>query len=809
MPVAILRPDATHISGGANPVGAGTIHGALSDASDGSYIQDLGTTHVHLNSFALNGAVVTGWQVFGRARDTSAPNPTFYVQISNQGSYYPGDSDAFTYGVATSGLTGSFANYNGPFKSANLSQAQLDGLIMLCAFEPISTGANIADIWLQVSYANPPSAPTVSLPSGAQTGTRRPNISWTHNAGADGGGQSGYQYKIFSAAQYGAGGFNPDTSPSTIDSGIINFGTSFTQVQAPLANGTSYRAYVRTKATVMGIDQWSPWGFSSFNIAIPVPTPTSSSLVPSQGSTVTTSRPAVGVIGNGMADGIRTKREWDIASNNTFTINKQTITETTLSTTPTGTIAFPAALTRLAQGVWYIRARQIDEYGNAGAYTATASFTVSHIPTTFNRQPSGGVSRQYTTTPQVSWSFSDIDTSDFQTKYEAELWKLSTPGTVKTTGQVTSAASTATFTGLDATWKDTELRWRVRVADQDAVWSDWSIEQAFFLRDLPTVTITSPANNGTVTNSQPTITWTFAASAGRTQASYRVLVTNVNTGQVVADSGVQLGTALSWEVPTPVVLVGPDYTVQVLLTDSTGLVGQDTNAFDASYAAPTTPVFTIDGSDYANTAKVHLDWSSTQQDPTFQVWRVYRRIEGDNEWTLVADNLLTKSYDDYLAPSDTPLEYAVVQVALSFGEPVESGYPVNSFQGQNEHYYIVCPDDTSLNMLLYNVTADSFSDEQEMAHLNLIGRGRRVEYGTRYGQTGSLTAQLRNNPYITARGQRIAIEMLRNSQLKVYLRNPFGDVWAVAMNTAQFTRVPGTGLHEAVDVTIEYAEITA
>jgi hypothetical protein len=96
-----------------------------------------------------------------------------------------------------------------------------------------------------------------------------------------------------------------------------------------------------------------------------------------------------------------------------------------------------------------------------------------------------------------------------------------------------------------------------------------------------------------------------------------------------------------------------------------------------------------------------------------------------------------------------------------------------------------------------------------MAHINLIGRGRRVEYGTRYGQQGSLTAQLRNTPEITARGQRIAIEMLRNAQLKTYLRNPFGDVWAVALNSAQFTRVPGTGLHEAVDVTIEYAEISA
>jgi len=791
-----------------NPNGdgqGGTDFAALADSNDATFVEPGGyptfSRRIDFSTFSLPaGAAVVSANVRARLAKIGGLD-------SRARAYY--NLSGVGYQTLTQvSPTASIAEFDMGTVTAAHTQAQVDAIDVQISDE-VNGGVRWYKLWIDVKYASAPSAPTGVIAS--PTNTRRPGITFTHVPGADSvGGQSGFQVRIFSAAQYGAGGFDPATSPATYDSGVQTIPTSTWSVpsSSPLANGTTYRVYVRTYQTTNGVMQASPFTFYQWTVSISVPTP--SAVTPAQSTTATSSRPAVGANVGAMSDGVLIKREWDVASDSSFTINKQTITETTVGLTKSGTYAFPAALNRLPQGVWWIRARTIDEYGQASGYTAAQSFTIAHQPTTTNRQPSGGLASPYATSAVVSWSFSDIDTTDSQTKYEAEMWVASNPsGTTKTTGQVTSTANQATFTGLTTTYKNVELRWRVRVADLDGVWSDWSTEQAFYLRDLPVATIVAPANGGTVTNAQPTITWTFSSPGGMTQASYRVVVTSTASGQVVADSGVVAGTALSWEVPSPVVLVGQTYTVTLTLVDSAGLTGVDTNSFSATYAAPTTPVFTVDGSNYDEDARVHLDWSSSTKDSTFQFWRVYRRIEGENSWTLVADLLDQLYFDDYLAPSDTPVEYSVVQIALSFGEPVESGYPVMDFQAENTHYYLICPEDTSLNTKLRSVVADSFSDEQEMAHINLIGRGRRVEYGTRYGQQGSLTAQLRNDPEITARGQRIAIEMLRNSQLKVYLRNPFGDVWAVALNSAQFTRVPGTGLHEAVDVTIDYAEITA
>jgi hypothetical protein len=98
-----------------------------------------------------------------------------------------------------------------------------------------------------------------------------------------------------------------------------------------------------------------------------------------------------------------------------------------------------------------------------------------------------------------------------------------------------------------------------------------------------------------------------------------------------------------------------------------------------------------------------------------------------------------------------------------------------------------------------------------MATQNLIGRGRRVEYGTRFGQVGSLTARFldREEPGgLTAREQRLALEALRSSQQKVYLRNAFGDVWQIAISSAKFTRQAGVGLQEITTVSLSYSELT-
>lgn len=655
-------------------------------------------------------------------------------------------------------------------------------------------------------------APTTSAvvvsPATPITTTRTPTVSWTYTQGSYGADQSYYGVRIFSAAQYDAGGFDPNISATTYE--IQEFSSIKSHIlNTSLANGTTYKAYVRTYQVVNGVGLWSAWvGGSAFTIAIPVPVPTV--VTPASASTVTTSRPAIGASVAAMATGVLIKREWQLATNNIFTTGLLTVTEGTTAATKSGTITFPVLPTRLAQGLWWIRARTLDQYGQASGYTAAQSFTVAHVPSTGSRAPAGGIDKLYAGTTQVSWTFSDIDPEDFQFKYQAQLWKLSAPGSPIDSGLLTSVNPFHNFTIPDATWKDTEIRWKVLVHDQDDVSSGYSVEQSFFLRDAPVVAVISPTPSQVLSTPAPLITWSFTAFA-RTQAQWKVDITNNATFTLAITSEWQAGTNTSWQVPSPAVVVGPSHTVKVWVIDSSGLTDDGSQDFTANYATPTLPTASVDGSVYSTTARNTIDWSGATLDSSFGYWRVYRRNVGTLIWTLLFETSIStvRSYKDYTAPSQVSVEYAVVQASYSFGVLLESAYVGIPTVGTVSHYFLVCPENDALNMKLYHVSGDSFTDEQEMETRNIIGRGRRVEYGTRYGKVGSLTASFRDQTGgPTARTQRLIIEALRDSQLAVYMVNPFGDVWEVAIGAIPVDRTSGVGLHEMASATIAYTEIT-
>lgn len=104
------------------------------------------------------------------------------------------------------------------------------------------------------------SAPSVNVisPTGL-TGTT-PTIVWTYsdpNLDA----QTKYRVRVFSQAQYTAGGFNPDSSTSSWDSGDVNSAAT-SVVTGTLVSGTTYRAYV--KAADSGSGQFGSWSFIGF-----------------------------------------------------------------------------------------------------------------------------------------------------------------------------------------------------------------------------------------------------------------------------------------------------------------------------------------------------------------------------------------------------------------------------------------------------------------------------------------------------------------------------------------------------------------
>jgi hypothetical protein len=198
-------------------------------------------------------------------------------------------------------------------------------------------------------------------------------------------------------------------------------------------------------------------------------------------------------------------------------------------------------------------------------------------------------------------------------------------------------------------------------------------------------------------------------------------------------------------------------------------------------------------------------------DGNFVAWRVYRKAATDLNYTLVYEtpdpNVV--QFQDSSAPATIPIQYQVAQVATRFGVSVESVYAPLTLTIDAAAYWLIHPTDSSLSVKLVNVTADQFSNEVERAIIKLIGRGRRVEYGTDFGKTGSLTALIRDTSDLTGAEQFAAIDALKVSASWVNLRNPFGQVWSVGLGDVSINRLPGVGSREFGDLTIPYDEITS
>jgi hypothetical protein len=800
MPTNILRPNGTAQNTGTTN-NSTSAHAATSDNSDTTWVTMPAGSRVWLDlgTFTIPaGNVVKSATIRVRGSGSSGSSLSAAMGPAVGELYAPSG----TLSVTTTSLQTSTGF---PLLIA-LNQTDINNLKVY--LEANSAQRLAHEVYVDVVHADPPDLAGVG-PTGTITTTRRPTISWSHSPGADGGAQTRRWVKIFTPAQYSAGGFNPETSPSFIDTGIVVSSASTWTVSSNLANGSTYRAYVKTYQTTNGVLQGSNWAFSEFNIQIPVPVPTA--VTPASGGTVSSSRPPVGASVDGMTDGVLVTRRWELSTASNFLTDLRTIDDPNLALSKTGTFEYPAAVDRLPQGTWHIRCRTVDEYGVTSAWTTGHSFTVAHAPTTTNRTPSLGVSRQYATTVTLGWAFSDPDPQDFQTRWEVELWKASAPGS-PLTASADNANQQGTVSGLNTTWRDTELRWRVRVRDQDNVWSAWSSEQVFVLRDLPTVTITSPTSGGTVTSAGPNITWSFSASAGRTQAKWRGRIRQqglVTPGVFtqIADSGWVNGSATVWSAPD-VLTVGPTFQVQVDLEDNEQLIGTSTHNFTANYDLPDPITFNIIDDDFATNGNVVLDWTAFGLDANFVEWRVYRRY-GGSDWVLLGSGeASTKFFTDWTSPAQIDVEYAVTQVAVRLGDDVESSRVPTLFNGFSPKYLLVCPERPELNMVLHHVTADSFDNEQEMATINLLGRGRRVEYGTRFGVRGQINAELRDRPGETGRQQRLNVEAIRDAQVDVYLRNPFGDVYRVGLSAMQIDRTAGVGTQEYVTLSLEYIEVS-
>lgn len=274
MTTVTLRPNGTGPNYADSLTGAATEHAATSDDSDATYWTDndvvrcqYGTTTLpsgsKLKSTRMkyrgrsDHATQTGkmslecWygstQVY--VKDTSEIGATIETKNSVAWAY---DESAFTAGTPT-------------------EQQFIDGIeVVHRAYKSYSgtiQAIRVMESYIDVVYVTQPSTTVTAVSPDPYTTSNIVPIAWTNTLDSDGGSQTRYEVKVFTDAQYGAGGFDPDTSTSFWTSGEVVSSSTGANTGA-LANADTYRAYVRVAQTVNGESHWSAWAYDQFQVSV-------------------------------------------------------------------------------------------------------------------------------------------------------------------------------------------------------------------------------------------------------------------------------------------------------------------------------------------------------------------------------------------------------------------------------------------------------------------------------------------------------------------------------------------------------------
>lgn len=261
MTVVTTRPNATVSSSGFANTGGGSRHGATSDDSDSTYILGSPVDYVYLGCAEPSipaGGLVKALSVRVRSAKSSVGTPRVLVILYPDGTDGP-HLDAnldVSWGIATTTtpVTGAF------------STTPTDAVVCLIA----ATGeAYLHEVYVDTTYVGKP-VTVPSAPTGTVTTSNAPTVEWANTLDSDGGAQTHFQVRVFTDAQYGAGGFDPATSTATWDSGDTASSATSAQITTPLADDT-YRAYVRVAQTVNGATHWSDYAYTGFTIDVDLP----------------------------------------------------------------------------------------------------------------------------------------------------------------------------------------------------------------------------------------------------------------------------------------------------------------------------------------------------------------------------------------------------------------------------------------------------------------------------------------------------------------------------------------------------------
>ena len=293
-----LRPNANWNNASAFTIsgGSGSVHAALSDNSDSTFITRTSTT------------VPASYEAEFGTQTLAATERVAYVNLRARGTIGTTGSIELSLGVITD-RNGRTVSYSVPFSKANTlalstldtalqltsapngqawTQTLIDNLVVKFTDNATASGdrAGLYELYVDVITTAQPTV-TVTAPTSTITDTTFPSVVWTY-ADTDGDPQNAYEIKVFDSTTYAGGSFSPDTSTPAVQTGIVTSSNNGQTLEADLADGTTYRAYVRVAQLLNGSNYFSAWAFSQFTIDVDAPaTPLITAFFDSQVGAVT------------------------------------------------------------------------------------------------------------------------------------------------------------------------------------------------------------------------------------------------------------------------------------------------------------------------------------------------------------------------------------------------------------------------------------------------------------------------------------------------------------------------------------------
>lgn len=265
----------------------------------------------------------------------------------------------------------------------------------------------------------------------------------------------------------------------------------------------------------------------------------------------------------------------------------------------------------------------------------------------------------------VSWTHNPTDGT---AQTQAEIAYSSNGGTSWAYNHVTTANS-AVISYLSNYPVNSVITWMVRTKGEYSEYGVFSETRIFYLRQAPSVSITSPASSdgGSITDVPVQLGFTYTDNSG-SFASAEATITNANSETVWSGTPTWSVSGSSYSFNVPVAEFVPpndsSYTLTITANSTSGLSTTATRIFTTDYIEPNPPVleYAINDADCSVTLNV-TEGTGSSSIATVAVG-VFR-IDKSGESPIAAVMNSGDSVTDYLPPLDQEFTYRAVAYTVN------------------------------------------------------------------------------------------------------------------------------------------------